>query len=43
MYSSMSLIEIKSLNILKDEIIFIRNDITLMVFIITDKSRGDDT
>ena len=38
MYSSMSLIEIKSLNILKDEIIFIKNDITLMVFIITDKS-----
>ena len=38
MYSSMSLIEIKNLNILKDEIIFIKNDITLMVFIITDKS-----
>ena len=38
MYSSMSLIEIKSLKILKDEIIFIKNDITLMVFIITDKS-----
>ena len=38
MYSSMSLVEMKSRNTSKDEIIFIRNDITLMDFIITEKS-----
>ena len=36
-------IEIESNNTMKDEIIFIRNDITLMAFIINNEFWGVDT
>ena len=42
-YSFMGPTEIESNNTMKDEIIFIRNDITLMAFIINNEFWGVDT
>ena len=42
-YSFMGPIEIESNNTMKDEIIFIRNDIILVVFIINNEFWGVDT